>query len=143
MPPRRQRGSCSWQFLSSDGADIDKRILFQEGRIKTYYCDQTNKNDIKLLWDNEEFKNIEFDIIIEDGLHEFSANLIFLENSIHKLKVGGYYICEDLTIYTENMFKQIIPELKSRFPNHIFEIKKFENKQNKMDNTLLVVQKLK
>ena len=71
------------------GADIDKGILFNTDRIKTFYCDQTNP-----------------DIIIEDGLHTYEANVCFLENSIHKLKVNGYYIVEDIIYSDINLFNQ-------------------------------------
>ena len=88
------------------GADIDKNILFNEDRIKTFYCDQRNPAVIASLWENNELKE-NFDIIIEDGLHDFNANICFFENSIHKLKKGGYYIIEDININTlpfENLF---------------------------------------
>lgn len=74
------------------GADIDKDILFQEDRIQTFYCDQTNPDTIKEMWDTLD----PFDIIIEDGLHTFEANVCFFENSIHKLNTNGYYIIEDV-----------------------------------------------
>ena len=60
------------------GADIDKNILKNESRIKTFYVDQTDPNTI-----DEMFKNIgvsNFDIILEDGLHEYNANICVFEN---------------------------------------------------------------
>lgn len=51
------------------GADIDKRILFEEDRIKTFYCDQTNVRSIQKMWNSELLKDLYFDIIIDDGLH--------------------------------------------------------------------------
>ena len=44
------------------GADIDKSILFSEGRIKTFHVDQLKKESIKSLWDNVNENN--FDLII-------------------------------------------------------------------------------
>lgn len=76
------------------GADIDSRILFEEDKIKTFEVDQTSKKSIELMWskiDND------FDIIIDDGLHEFNANINFFENSFHKLRSGGIYIVEDVS----------------------------------------------
>lgn len=75
------------------GADIDSRILFQEERISTFEVDQTSKESIKLMWNNI---NNNFDIMIDDGLHEYSANIIFFENSFNKLRSGGMYIIEDV-----------------------------------------------
>lgn len=75
------------------GADIDKDILFQEDRIKTFFCDQTNPEIIKEMWSQIPE---EFDVIIDDGLHEAHANITFFENSYHKLKKGGIFIIEDI-----------------------------------------------
>jgi hypothetical protein len=78
-------------------ADIDRNILFDTERIKTFYCNQLDKWDIFNLWSNSEL-NENFDIIIEDGLHTPEANITFFENSIHKLNPGGFYIIEDVYI---------------------------------------------
>ena len=76
------------------GADIDKSILKNENRIKTFYVDQTNKDSIRELF--KEIGKIKFDIILEDGLHEFNANICFFENSIDYLSQNGTYIIEDI-----------------------------------------------
>lgn len=122
------------------GADIDKGILFSTDRIKTFYCDQTNPDVIKELWNNDELQE-DFDIIIEDGLHTYEANVCFLENSIHKLKVNGYYIVEDIITGDINLFNQKIKEWKIRFPNLIFTLLRIPSFVNNIDNNLLVVYK--
>lgn len=76
------------------GADIDKDILIQEDRIQTFYCDQTNPQIIKAMWNL--VGDVEFDVIIDDGLHKHYANRCFFENSYHKLKKGGLYVIEDV-----------------------------------------------
>lgn len=76
------------------GADIDYRILFQEDRIDTFEVDQTSKNSIKSMWNKVDNQ---FDIMIDDGLHEYSANITFFENSFYKVKPGGIYIIEDVS----------------------------------------------
>lgn len=79
------------------GADIDPNSLIHDyRRIKTYLVDQTNPHMIEDLWYHPDLYEVEFDIMIEDGLHTFEANKIFFENSIHKLKNGGIYIIEDI-----------------------------------------------
>ena len=62
------------------GADIDRNILKNEQRIKTFFVDQTNPATINSLFDEIGINN--FDVILEDGLHEYSANICFFENSI-------------------------------------------------------------
>jgi hypothetical protein len=134
------------EFFSNSniyGADIDKNILFNEERITTFYCNQKDSESIKNMWNNEILKDITFDIIIEDGLHEFGANLIFLTNSLHKINVGGYYICEDLLPKTIHLFENKIPDLNKNFLNFEFKIVKLDNPNNKFnDNNLLVVKRL-
>ena len=125
------------------GADIDKRILFNEDRIMTFYCDQLNSEVIDEMWNNEYLKELSFDIIIEDGLHEFDANISFLENSLHKLNERGIYVCEDLKLPTVELFRQRLDDLKSKYPNHNFELVILENPENHYnDNNLLVIKKL-
>lgn len=131
-------------FINSNvyGSDIDKRILFEEKRIKTFFCDQTNATTINEMWNDDNLKNLEFDIIIDDGLHIFEANMTFLINSLHKLKKGGFFIVEDLLPRTITMFENSVISLKEKFPNHNFEIVKIPNPNNhNNDNNLLVVKK--
>jgi hypothetical protein len=88
------------------GADVDAGCLFEEERIKTFHTDQTNNEIIMKCWDNPELKDVEFDILLDDGLHEYNANKNFFENSIHKLKKGGIYILEDISEdYLDNIEK--------------------------------------
>lgn len=87
----------AWEhfFINSNifGADIDKDILFNKGRIKTFYCDQTDEDCVNKLWIEI---NQKMHIIIEDGLHEYEANICFLENSLPYLASTGIYLAEDL-----------------------------------------------
>ena len=55
------------------GADIDRDILFEEDRIKTFYCDQGSPEEIEKLWNHPELQE-EFDIILEDAYHSFDYN---------------------------------------------------------------------
>ncbi len=76
------------------GADVDKRILFEEERIKTFYVDQT---DLKSF--DELGKNLkeEFDLIIDDGLHSANANIATLSFALGKLKRSGVFVVEDIS----------------------------------------------
>jgi SAM-dependent methyltransferase len=121
------------------GADIDRDILFQTDRIKTFYCDQTNANEIKNMWNNKELEE-QFDIIIEDGLHEFNANVCFFENSIHKLKKNGFYIIEDISIYTLPKWEEKIKEWEQKYIDYKFTLVKLESPVNKIDNNILIIQ---
>jgi hypothetical protein len=76
------------------GGDIDKEILFEEDRIKTFYLDQLNEHSIKEMWSNINKSN--FDIIFDDGLHSFEAGLTMFSYSFDKLRKNGIYIIEDV-----------------------------------------------
>lgn len=125
-------------FINAEifGADIDKNILFQEDRIKTFFCDQTDSYSIKEMWSKIPEN---FDLIIDDGLHQLNANLNFFENSIHKLNYGGYYIIEDVISEELPMWKQNIEKFKNIYKNLEFEIVSVEWTHN--DNNLIVIKK--
>ena len=76
------------------GADIDRRVLFKEERIDTFFVDQTDEQSIRSLWDR--VTTAEFDLMIDDGLHTAQAGMTFLRNSLHKLRHDGIYIIEDV-----------------------------------------------
>ena len=120
------------------GADIDTNILFDADKIKTFYCDQTNPHIIKYLW-NEPTLQDNFDIIIEDGLHTFNANVCFFENSIHKLKPNGYFIIEDIIHPEEHLFINKIKEWETQYTDCLFTLLKIPSLYNNYDNTLLVI----
>jgi SAM-dependent methyltransferase len=119
------------------GADIDKDILFNTDRIKTFYCDQTNPQVIKDMWNDSNLQE-NFDIIIEDGLHTFKSNVCFFENSIHKLKNNGYYIIEDIHNDNLNLFKTKIQEWEKIYNDCSFKLIDLPPTIKK-DNNLLVV----
>jgi hypothetical protein len=76
------------------GADIDRDVLFQEERIRTFWTDQRDPRAIRELWASA--GDCFFDIIIDDGLHEAPANACFFLESFGRLKSGGIYIVEDI-----------------------------------------------
>jgi len=122
------------------GADIDSDILFNTDKIKTFFCDQTNPDIIKKMWDEPDLRE-NFDIIIEDGLHTFDANVCFFENSIHKLNRNGFYIIEDILRHEEDLFKNKIKEWEDKYIGCSFTLLNIPSVSNCHDNTLLVVYK--
>jgi len=123
------------------GADIDKNILFNTKNIRTFFCDQCDPSIIQNMWSHEEL-NSYFDIIIDDGLHEFDANVCFFENSLHKLNVNGIFIIED--IHCEYLDKVVgkISEWENAYPNYIFTLLQIPSTRNTCDNNLLVIHRL-
>jgi hypothetical protein len=117
------------------GADIDRDILFQEERISTFYVDQTSPESIRELW--RDIQVTEFDLIIDDGLHDFEAGVCLFENSFAMLRKSGIYIIEDVWIPSMISFRNYF---KSR--DHKVEFVNLHRPGKPlMDNALIVVRK--
>ena len=73
------------------GADIDKSILFNDIRIKTFYFNQLDTYSHENI--NFDFK---FDLIIDDGLHMPIANIRTINFALSKITDTGYLVIEDI-----------------------------------------------
>ena len=93
-----------FKYAQIYGADIDKKILFKENRIKTFYVDQSDISSLERL-----YKKIgrNFDLIIDDGLHAPYTNLNFIITSINKLKKSGWLIIEDIPFRAQSIWEII------------------------------------
>jgi len=120
------------------GADIDRYILFEEDRIKTFYCDQLDSAAIRDLWSQPALKT-GFDVIIDDGLHTFEANASFLDGSLEQLRPGGIFVIEDITREAIPRWLQLLETYAKRFPSHQFVLVDLPNFFNSWDNNLLVI----
>jgi hypothetical protein len=103
------------------GADIDRRVLFEEDRIKTFFCDQLDQSSIRELWSHEDLRE-GADIIIEDGLHTFEANLSFLEGSLKHVRPGGVYITEDIDWKSLEEWQQHLEIYSKKYPEYEFAL---------------------
>jgi hypothetical protein len=75
------------------GLEVDRRVLFNEERITTYYVDQ-----VQAITFDELLPRLpqSFDLIIDDGLHSPDANLNSLKFGLGLLKQGGFVVIEDI-----------------------------------------------
>lgn len=121
--------------------DVNSEYFIKEDRIKSFYCDQDNQDSINEMWKNIDLQETDFDVIIDDGKHEFIPNYNFLVCSISKLKKNGIFIVEDLTSNTLIEFKNICNSLQDRFDLNFIECLEIENPNNKIDNNILLIQK--
>jgi hypothetical protein len=124
------------------GADIDRAILFQEDRIKTFYCDQLDPVAIRKLWSEPDLQG-GMDLIIEDGLHTFEANISFLEGSLEQLRPGGTYVIEDIVQkWADAWCDRLQNVYVKRYPTYQFALVILPNPLNRFfDNNLLVVRR--
>lgn len=115
------------------GADIDKGVLFEEERIRTYYVDQTNPASVASLWSNVGLDD--FDLMIDDGLHEFQAGICLFQNSISRLSPEGLYIIEDVDVGD-------LPKYKAFFEGRDFVssyVTLYRPREDSGDNNLVVI----
>lgn len=78
---------------SINGADVDRRILFTEDRIKTFFVDQTDPYSFNEL---AEGGPASYDLVIDDGLHSPAANLAVLNFALQRVRPGGWIVVEDI-----------------------------------------------
>lgn len=100
---RAFRDAC--KNASVYGADIDKRILFQEDRIQTFFLDQTQPDSFEEL--RTKLEHSTFDLIIDDGLHNSQAHINTLNFELNLLGDSGIFIIEDININDFNYYKII------------------------------------
>ena len=117
------------------GADIDKKCLFSEERIKTFYVDQGNKDSINLMW--KSIIETDFDIIIDDGCHRFEETIVFFENSVDKMHDNGIYIIEDILVSQRKKFLNYFKNTNFNFKFVNF----YRPDVNHTNNALLIITK--
>ena len=118
------------------GADIDKRILFQEERIKTFEVNQLDSSSIKEMWSKINYNN--FDLIVDDGLHTHDAAVTFFLNSFEKLKKDGIYIIEDVDLRDLNDLKNSLNKFN---PEVVILTNNYFDQYPINNNNLIVIRK--
>jgi len=120
------------------GVDIDERSLFEEDRIKTYQVDQTSKKSIESFLG--QVQEVNFDIIIDDGLHHFSAGICFFENMIHRLGDNGVYFIEDVTVKDLKKYSAYFAKCEDKYYARFINLHR--DSLNLNDNSIVMVTKL-
>jgi hypothetical protein len=120
------------------GADIDPTCLVQENRIFSQVMDQTNPKSIHNYFDSIVCPS--FDLMIDDGLHEFSAGKILFENSSTYLKPGGIYVIEDVVLEDLQSYRDFFSGSK-----HLVHFISMQREQSGLrsiaHNSLVVIEK--
>jgi len=116
------------------GADIKKETLFKDKRIKTYLCDERNKEEVEHL-----IKEIgsDIDLFIDDASH-FWKNQAFLANTLMPiLKKDVIYIIEDVGFPLHIM--DALPDYKCSCPR--LPYKKYKRNRMPKDRLMLIKRK--
>jgi hypothetical protein len=98
------------------GADVDRRSLFKEERIRTFFVDQTEPES---FGDLSAALTHEADLIIDDGLHSPNANIATLAFGLGKLKIGGWLVVEDITPHALPVWRVVSALLPDKYESHI------------------------
>ena len=72
------------------GVDIDQSVLFEEDRINTVLCNQSDLSGETYGWDKESF-----DLILDDASHSSADQHATLFQMLPYVKSDGIYIIED------------------------------------------------
>lgn len=75
------------------GVDVQKDTQFEEERISTALCDSTSRADVERFFGPEAQR---MDIIIDDGAHDGTSQLLTLQNLWPHLRPGGVFVLEDI-----------------------------------------------
>jgi hypothetical protein len=104
------------------GLDFNKDLLFKDDRIDTFFTDQKSE-EILINTKKEIFNKYptilsdKFDLILDDGSHDYEDQIRSINIYWDCLKVDGYYIIEDIyedsnKFISDERIKHIIQESK-------------------------------
>lgn len=99
------------------GADIDRRILFEEDRIATFYVDQTDADAMQGLGRSLPEK---IDFVIDDGLHSPNANLQTVRFGLERLAEGGWMVVEDIRLQALPVWQLVSALMPDQYESFIF-----------------------
>jgi SAM-dependent methyltransferase len=117
------------------GIDIDPEVMFSEDRINTYCVDQTSEESIKDFLDKY---NGDFDIIIDDGLHEYQANVSLFENTIGRLSEDGLYIIEDVSYNDLEKYQEYFIDGLEQYHTKFIDLENPNRPYRKSDRLIII-----
>jgi hypothetical protein len=124
------------KFTEVIGADIDRDCLFHEEKISTFFVDQLDVNElIQLREELKATKPQDFNLIVDDGLHNYLANKNTFEILFPILNRHGYYVIEDIRP------EFILPLLSFLGEMTSIDISLWSNPAKGNDNTLIIIKK--
>jgi len=101
------------------GADIDKEILIQEDRIRSFYVDQFKPESFAEIDNFLVQNNLEIDLLIIDGVHEPTADVNSIVSLIKHLSPGGTIVVEDIKMEYLEIWKTVENHLRDRYQCYI------------------------
>lgn len=83
------------------GCDIERSVLFEEDRIKTFWVDQSSTHELETC-----VPDIQYDVILDDGSHIFEHMKTSFDALWPRVAPGGFYIIEDTNTWMFEDFKK-------------------------------------
>jgi hypothetical protein len=118
------------------GADIDSEAISQV-EPPAFVVDQTNDDSLeKLAKTLTQYKK--FDLIVDDGFHDFHANVRTFLHIYPFLNKSGYYVIEDVHESLIELWTIVGKYLDLNL--NVFDLRKYRNGVN--DNILVVIKNL-
>ena len=117
------------------GMDIDESRLVNEGRIRSFFCDQ---GDEAMLWELKLASRFGlFDLIIDDGSHRLSDQVISAGFFVRCLNFKGLYAIEDIAPANRNALCQALAA-RVPFPFELIDL----DLSRRYDDCLIVIERL-
>ena len=116
------------------GIDIYKEaMIINEDKIDTFVCDQSNQPQLQNLMDNQIKKKL--DIIIDDGSHELSHQILSFNTLSPYLNKNGIYIIECIQPKNIPLLSNLSAfnnkaEIEQKFNVTLFDTRKDTNKND-------------
>ncbi len=114
------------------GADVDRRILFQAERIATYFVDQTQPETLDALL--HQLGDGLIDLVIDDGLHTFEANVNVYRAAYPRIRPDGFLVIEDVRAEDVPRWADLLAAA-----DHVGAIVRLPHQKNHTDNCLVLV----
>jgi hypothetical protein len=96
-----------FQSENVEGADIDSN-LEKKSEFKVHFLDQFEKNILEKVANGIGEK---YDLIIDDGVHDISANYLTLKYFFKLLKPKGVYVIEDVSTALVEGWRYLLKDL--------------------------------
>lgn len=123
------------------GMDIDTSYFFEDSRTKCLWADQGSS--LSMNEAKAQIGDVEFDLIVDDGCHLLQETVNTFQTMLPWLKVGGWFVVEDIKIEFENSWNNISSLLADKYECFLIPMNEgnfdIQSGLQMSDNTVLVV----
>lgn len=114
------------------GGVDDERLLFHDERIETSLIDQTRPETLDALL--HKLGDRPLDLVVDDGVHTFEANMNVYRAAYPKLRPGGFLVIEDVRRQDVPRWAEVLAAA-----DHVGAIVQLPHPKNHADNCLVLI----